>query len=55
MCGNGDLQKFSDLPMVTGLVIEGVHFEIHVYLLSYCATKSGANFSKNVFSANVWW
>ena len=26
--------------MVTGLVIEGVHFEIHVYLLSYCATKS---------------
>lgn len=34
--------------MVTELGIEGVHIEIHVYLLYYCATMSGAKFSEKV-------
>lgn len=34
--------------MVTELGIEGVHIEIHVYLLFYCAPTSGANFSEKM-------
>lgn len=48
MSGNRGLQKFSDVLMVTELGIEGVHIEIHVYLLYYCATMSGAKFSEKV-------
>lgn len=36
------------LPVVTELGIGGVHIKSHVYLLSYCAPKSGANFSEKV-------
>lgn len=48
MNGNGGLQKLSDLPLAIELGIKGVHIEIYVYLLSYSATKSGANFSEKV-------